>query len=161
PSGQGRGEWEVSDPAGNARGDVDRQIAMSASVGYGMGWMLRDWRGQPMVLHGGSVPGYSTMVALLPKSDLGIVVLVNQDTSLLGELAANLVPDILLGDAQAPSSPQAGRGAGEAQARQGAASTDDVSPYLGRYVANFATFSNEVFTVQTREGGMALNIPSQ
>jgi hypothetical protein len=28
-------------------------------------------------------------------------------------------------------------------------------------VANFATFSNEVFTVQTREGGMALNIPSQ
>jgi hypothetical protein len=86
------------------------------------------------------------MVALLPKSELGIVVLVNQDSSVLADLAANLVPDILLGDAPSPSS------------SQGAA---DVSPYLGRYVANFATFSNEIFTVQTREGGMALNIPSQ
>ncbi|HET9387616.1 MAG TPA: serine hydrolase domain-containing protein, partial [Gemmatimonadales bacterium] len=122
-----------------------RQIAMNASMGYGMGWMLSEWRGQPLILHEGQVPGHSAMVALLPKSDLGIVVLVNQNASLLGGLAANLVPGILLGDAPA----QAGLDAG------------DVSPYLGRYVANFATFSNEIFTVQTREGGLALNIPSQ
>ena len=122
-----------------------RQIAMNANVGYGMGWMLREWRGQPLILHGGSVPGYSAMVALLPKSELGIVVLVNQNASLLGDIAVDLVPSILLGDAL----PQAGREAG------------DLSPYLGRYVANFATFSNEVFTVQTREDGLALDIPSQ
>ncbi|HET9385825.1 MAG TPA: serine hydrolase [Gemmatimonadales bacterium] len=122
-----------------------RQIAMNASLGYGMGWMLREWRGQPLILHEGQIPGQSAMVALLPKSDLGIVVLVNQNASLLGGLAVDLVPSILLGDAPA----QAGGDAG------------DVSPYLGRYVANFATFSNEIFTVQTREGGLALNIPSQ
>jgi CubicO group peptidase (beta-lactamase class C family) len=122
-----------------------RQIAMNASVGYGMGWMLQEWRGQPLFQHGGSVPGHTAMVALLPKSDLGIVVLVNQNTSQLGDIAVNLVPSVLLGDAPV----QDGKAAG------------DLSPYLGRYVANFATFSNEVFTVQAREGGLALDIPSQ
>jgi hypothetical protein len=124
-----------------------RQIAMNAQMGYGMGWMLREWRGQPLIQHGGSVPGFSTMVALLPKSELGIVVLVNQDSSPLGDTAVNLVSSILLDDA--PPQSQTGRNAG------------DLSPYLGRYIANFATFSNEVFTVQTREGGLALDIPSQ
>ena len=122
-----------------------RQIAVNANVGYGMGWMLREWRGQPLIVHEGSLPGYTAMVALLPQSDLGFVVLVNQNASLLGGLALNLVPSILLGDAL----PEAGREAG------------DLSPYLGRYVANFGTFSNEVFTVQAREGGLALDIPSQ
>jgi CubicO group peptidase (beta-lactamase class C family) len=122
-----------------------RQIAVNANVGYGMGWMLREWRGQPLILHGGNVPGHSAMVALLPESELGIVVLVNQNASLLGDIAVNLVPSLLLGD----TLPQAGREAG------------DLSPYLGRYVANFGTFSNEVFTVQTRDGGLALDIPSQ
>ena len=122
-----------------------RQIAMNASVGYGMGWMLREWRGQPVILHGGDVPGHSAMVALLPESDLGFVVLVNQSTSRLRDMAVDLVPSMLLGDAPA----QIDRDAG------------DVSPYLGRYVANFAAFSNEIFTIQTREGGLALDIPSQ
>ena len=121
-----------------------RQIAMNQSIGYGMGWMLREWQGQPLIFHGGST-GHSAMVALLPKSELGFVVLVNQTASQLSEMAVNLVPSILLGDAPQPASRNAG----------------DLSPYLGRYVANFATFSNEVFTVQAREGGLALDIPSQ
>lgn len=124
-----------------------RQIAMNASIGYGLGWMLREWRGQPVIQHGGSVPGHSAMVALLPKSELGIVVLVNQDSSVLGDTAVNLVTSILLEDA--PPQSQPGR------------ETGDLSPYLGRYVANFATFSNEIFTVQKRENGLALDIPSQ
>jgi len=122
-----------------------RQIAVNGQIGYGMGWMMREWRGQPMILHEGNVPGYSALVALLPKSELGIVLLVNQHASLLGGLAANIIPSILLGDAPA----EAGREAG------------DLSPYLGRYVANFAAFSNEVFTVQKHEAGLALDIPSQ
>jgi CubicO group peptidase (beta-lactamase class C family) len=142
-----RGEWNGKPliQAERLAETWTRQIAINAQVGYGMGWMLREWRGQPMILHEGSVPGYSAMVALLPKSELGFVVLVNQNASLLGGLALNAIPSILLGDAPPQAAPQTG----------------DVSPYLGRYIANFATFSNEVFTVQTREGGIALNIPSQ
>ena len=124
-----------------------RQIAMNASMGYGMGWMLREWRGQPLIQHGGSVPGHSAMVALFPKSELGIVALVNQDSSVLADTAVNLVTSILLEDT--PPQLQPGR------------DTGDLSSYLGRYIANFATFSNEVFTVQAREGGLALDIPSQ
>jgi CubicO group peptidase (beta-lactamase class C family) len=122
-----------------------RQITMDQGMGYGMGWMLSEWHGQPLILHDGNVPGYTATVALLPDSQLGIVLLINQNNSQLGALAVNLVPKLLLGDAQAPEGQQVG----------------DVAPYLGRYVANFATFSNEVFTVQERQGGLALNIPSQ
>jgi CubicO group peptidase (beta-lactamase class C family) len=124
-----------------------RQIAMNASMGYGMGWMLRNWRGQPLIQHGGSVPGHTAMVALLPKSELGIVVLVNQDSSQLADTAVTLATSILLEDA--PPQSQISR------------NTGDLSPYLGRYIANFASFSNEIFTVQPREGGLALDIPSQ
>jgi CubicO group peptidase (beta-lactamase class C family) len=124
-----------------------RQIAMNAGMGYGMGWMLREWRGQPVMQHGGSVPGHTAMVALLPKSELGIVVLVNQDSSVLADTAVSLASDILLGNV--PPQSQTSRNAG------------DLSPYLGRYIANFAAFSNEIFTVQKREGGLALDIPSQ
>jgi hypothetical protein len=142
-----RGEWNGKPliKAETLAETWTRQIAMNANVGYGMGWMLREWRGQPLIAHGGNVPGHSAMVALLPKSELGVVVLVNQDSSQLGDTAINLVPSILLGDAP----PQTGQDAG------------DLSPYLGRYVANFASFSNEIFTVQAREGGLALDIPSQ
>jgi hypothetical protein len=87
------------------------------------------------------------MVALLPKSELGIVVLVNQDSSVLADTAVSLASDILLGNV--PPQSQTSRNAG------------DLSPYLGRYIANFAAFSNEIFTVQKREGGLALDIPSQ
>ncbi|MCA9284163.1 MAG: beta-lactamase family protein [Phycisphaerales bacterium] len=34
-------------------------------------------------------------------------------------------------------------------------------PYLGTYVANFATFRNERFTVKARDGKLVLDIPSQ
>jgi len=42
-----------------------------------------------------------------------------------------------------------------------AVSVGDIEPYLGRYIANFATFSNEVFTVSERNGRLVLDIPSQ
>ena len=38
---------------------------------------------------------------------------------------------------------------------------EDFGPYLGKYIANFATFSNEVFTVLERDGHLAVDVPSQ
>ena len=37
----------------------------------------------------------------------------------------------------------------------------DLKPYLGRYIANFATFSNEVFTVSERNGRLVFDMPSR
>lgn len=46
---------------------------------YGLGWMLRDYRGRKMVYHTGTVLGSVSRVTMVPDLDLGIVVLTNQE----------------------------------------------------------------------------------
>jgi len=38
------------------------QIDITENVGYGMGWMIREWEGQPVIEHGGNVDGFSAQV---------------------------------------------------------------------------------------------------
>jgi hypothetical protein len=96
-----------------------------------------------MMQHDGSVPGFSAIVGLLPKSDLGFVFLTNSQF-LLPATAVQLVPQYLLGEL--PPAPSR---------------TIDLRPYVGRYVANFATFSNETFTVSERNRRLWIDIPSR
>ena len=61
---------------------VDRE-GLAAAAGmrfqsYALGWSVADMRGQTLVYHDGEVGGMSSMVALLPESKFGVVVLVNQ-----------------------------------------------------------------------------------
>jgi len=67
---------------------------------YGLGFGLRDWRGRKLVLHEGALPGYYSLVALVPEERLGLVVLTNQEEA--GVLRAVLyrVLDAFLGAAQ-------------------------------------------------------------
>jgi CubicO group peptidase (beta-lactamase class C family) len=123
------------------------QIDIGNGARYGLGWMVRDWQGQPLIEHGGNLYGFSAQVALLPESDLGFALLTNASVSALAPMAVTLVPNTLLG-------PVAGE---EEAARDGG----DLGPYLGRYVANFASFSNEVFTVLEQDGRLSVAIPSQ
>ena len=123
------------------------QIAAGPGVGYGMGWMMREWQGQRLIAHDGAVPGgFSTVVALLPDSDLGFVVMANAFPTVFPGVALELVSSTLLGEWPDVAAQDDG---------------EDFEPYLGRYVANFATFSNEVFTVLEKDGRLALDIPSQ
>jgi len=124
-----------------------QQMAMGPGISYGLGWMIRDWQGQPLIEHGGSVPGgFNAEVGLLPESDLGFVVLTNSHPTLFAALSLNLVPTTLLG--AWASDPSDG-------------SPQNFGPLLGKYIANFATFSDETFTVVERNGHLALDIPSQ
>ena len=132
-----------------------RQISIGGGVGYGLGWMVRTWRGQRLIEHGGNLPGFSAEVGFLPDAGLGFVLLTNATSSPLQALTINLVPEILLGEVS-PASAQAA-----AAAAPEPALVQDFSPYLGRYVANFATFSNETFTILEQNGRLALDIPSQ
>ena len=106
-------------------------------------WVDRaHWQGQRLIEHGGAIMGYSAQVGLLPDSNIGFVVLTNTLSAL-------------------PSMP---RSSCRSTARRAAARGErcgDLKPYLGRYVANFATFSNEVFTISERNGRLVLDIPSQ
>ena len=119
------------------------QIQAGGTVGYGMGWFVRTWQGQRLIEHGGAIAGYSAEVGLLPDSNIGFVVLTNT-LSALPSIAMQLVPQYLLGDLPPAAS-----------------DVRDLKPYLGRYIANFATFSNEVFTISERNRRLVLDIPSQ
>jgi CubicO group peptidase (beta-lactamase class C family) len=48
---------------------------------YGLGWILRDYRGRKIVYHTGGLAGYVSRVTLVPDLKLGIVVLTNQEAT--------------------------------------------------------------------------------
>jgi CubicO group peptidase (beta-lactamase class C family) len=120
------------------------QIDITENIGYGMGWMIREWEGQPVIEHGGNVDGFSAQVAMLPESNLGFVLLTNASVSLLPPQAINMVWNTLLG---------------EEPADDGA--TEDYEPYIGEYIANFGQFKDDIFTVLVQNGRLAIDISGQ
>lgn len=44
---------------------------------YAMGWNVHDYRGEQLVAHAGALNGFRTQVALLPKRNIGMVLLIN------------------------------------------------------------------------------------
>jgi len=64
---------------------------------YALGWFVDTYRGQYRVQHGGNIDGFTAAVQMLPTRKIGIVVLVNQNGSALGELISRHVMDRLLG----------------------------------------------------------------
>ncbi|MGZ5445602.1 MAG: serine hydrolase [Thermoanaerobaculia bacterium] len=63
---------------------------------YAMGWFVQDHRGEQLVAHSGSLNGFRTQVVLLPKRNIGMVLLINagRGWSLLG--MRNALIDMLL-----------------------------------------------------------------
>src|SRR5262249_17723241 len=79
---------------------VDRALAEKIGLGpssYGLGWMIRDYRGHLLVSHGGNIDGFSANVALLPRDRLGIVVLTNLDVTEMRTAVTFNVIDRVLG----------------------------------------------------------------
>ncbi len=128
----------------NLRETWTSQIDIAENVGYGMGWMIREWEGQPVIEHGGNVDGFSAQVAMLPDSNLGFVLLTNASASPLPPQVINMVWDTLL--KEGPS------GTGIAQ---------DYEPYIGKYIANFGQFKDTVFIVLVQNDHLAVDIPGQ
>ncbi|MGB5925869.1 MAG: serine hydrolase [Dehalococcoidia bacterium] len=120
------------------------QIDITENVGYGMGWMIREWEGQPVVEHGGNVDGFSAQVAMLPESDLGFVLLTNASVSPLPPQAINMVWDTLLSEEATDTG-----------------TTEDYEPYIGNYIANFGQFKDEIFTVLVQNDRLAVDVPGQ
>jgi hypothetical protein len=53
------------------------QVPVSATMSYGLGWFVEDWRGQRLVHHGGNTFGFTSDLAFLPDVGAGIVILTN------------------------------------------------------------------------------------
>jgi CubicO group peptidase (beta-lactamase class C family) len=121
------------------------QIKIADGIDYGLGWMIREWKGQPVIEHGGNVDGFSAQVALLPESDLGFVLLTNASVSPLPQQSINMVWEALLGEWEE------------------AGSTDpaEYEQYTGAYIANFGTFKNTEFRVLVQDNHLAVDVPGQ
>ena len=118
------------------------RIKIAPSMGYGFGWMLHTDDG--VVEHGGNVRGGCAQVAMFPEDDLGFVLLMNVSASILQAESISIVREAMLGNAQANGG-----------------STIDLSPFVGEYIGNFGPFSNDTFTVQDKNGALALDVPGQ
>lgn len=57
------------------------QVPVNSTVHYGLGWFIDSYKGQQMIQHGGNTLGFTSDLAFLPGSDLGIVVLSNARAS--------------------------------------------------------------------------------
>jgi CubicO group peptidase (beta-lactamase class C family) len=53
------------------------QVPVSASMSYGLGWFVEDWKGQRLIHHGGNTFGFTSELAFLPEAGAGIVILTN------------------------------------------------------------------------------------
>jgi len=63
--------------------DVTRepQIAIADKTSYGLGWMVTDYKGQPVITHAGNTMGYTSEFTFLPDANLGVIVLTNARAS--------------------------------------------------------------------------------
>ena len=57
------------------------QIPISADMSYGLGWFVDEYKGAPLIHHGGNTLGFTSDFAFLPEHGLGIVVLTNARAS--------------------------------------------------------------------------------
>jgi len=63
---------------------------------YGYGWFISSYKGHYRVDHGGNIDGFSASVTFFPTDDLGIVVLSNQNKSVVPKAITNIIADQLL-----------------------------------------------------------------
>lgn len=65
----------------------------SVQISYGMGWIIQDYRGKKMVLHGGAIDGFRAHLVFLPQVGVAVGVLSNLDNSLGNFALANSIVD--------------------------------------------------------------------
>jgi len=53
------------------------QYAGTSFAGYGLGWHVQDYRGQPLVEHTGGLAGFRAFVGFLPRQQCGVAVVAN------------------------------------------------------------------------------------
>jgi CubicO group peptidase (beta-lactamase class C family) len=65
-------------------------------LSYGLGWVIQDYRGQLLLMHGGSIDGFRAHFTLVPHARLGIVLLNNLDATQMNLAVSNTLVDLFL-----------------------------------------------------------------
>lgn len=72
------------------------KLAQANFRAYGLGWMYSDYRGQPIVSHGGGVLGSVALVVIVPGKDVAFAMMTNaEETSALAALQYRLLDHYL------------------------------------------------------------------
>lgn len=64
---------------------------------YGLGWFTYHYRNLSVVEHGGNIDGFSALVFMVPEKQFGMVVLCNQNGSMLPTMLARYAVDMVYG----------------------------------------------------------------
>ena len=65
--------------------------------GYGLGWVLQDYKGRKIAWHNGGIDGFLSEMWTVPEEKLGIVVLSNRDGHQLGPAVVWRILDLYMG----------------------------------------------------------------
>lgn len=76
--------------------EEDELLGLGPAI-YGLGWFVRDYRGHRLVYHAGNIDGFSALVTLLPRDQLGIVGLANGNVTPLPTAVTYRLVDRALG----------------------------------------------------------------
>jgi CubicO group peptidase (beta-lactamase class C family) len=68
----------------------------STQMSSGLGWRILEYRGHPLLEHGGAVDGFRARIMLLPKERLGVVLLMNLEQTEAATATGNAILDHLL-----------------------------------------------------------------
>lgn len=71
--------------------------SVTSQLNYGLGWFISDYRGEHLIMHGGTIDGFRTSVMLAPKKGIGIAVLSNLNQTQMPEASCYNMLDRLLG----------------------------------------------------------------
>jgi hypothetical protein len=78
-------------------GPVKEMNPFTMQMSYGLGWVIQDYRGQLMHVHGGAIDGFRCQLTLLPEHHLGIAILSNLSETQMNLAVTNTLIDQLLG----------------------------------------------------------------
>ncbi|MCH6233768.1 serine hydrolase [Cognataquiflexum rubidum] len=77
-------------------GIPDKEFPDQHISNYGFGWFTSSYKGHYRVEHGGNIDGFSANVSFFPTDSIGIIVLANQNGSVIPSLARNIISDRVL-----------------------------------------------------------------
>jgi CubicO group peptidase (beta-lactamase class C family) len=69
----------------------------SFQLSYAMGWVIQDYRGELLCMHGGAIDGFRAQLTLVPRAGLGIALLNNLNNTLMNLALSNTLVDMYLG----------------------------------------------------------------
>lgn len=146
----------------------DEDLPEMHLANYGYGWFISSYNGHYRVEHGGNIDGFSASVAFYPSDSLGIVVLANQNASVVPGLVRNTIADRMLEVERTDWSKRyldrklkAKEEEAEAKAETASSSTANTRPShsLIEYAGSYSNPGYGKFHIALREDSMFADFP--